>query len=294
MKKIIVTIAILTFLTVFAGTVFAITGTVNTQNLNLRDKPSTSDSNVIAQLSNGATVNILEELDGWYKVSYGNNEGYVSKQYLTVNSNSNTVTVQTNPSNDQETESEDGQGKVLSDAVVYSLPLINATKVSNLSANNKVTVISEVGKWKYILTDEVSGWVLGNKIEGTVKKNQGNNETENNSSGENNQVNSQGGEGNNNEVVDNNQENNNNAENNVVENTTLEGNSQTSEYPKTMYVNVDGLNVREQASTSSDIIASVEKNDEIRVTGESDDWYSIELNGTKGFVKKDYLSSNKS
>lgn len=287
MKKIFLTIAILTFMTVFAGTVFAITGTVNTQNLNLRDKPSTSDSNVITQLSNGATVNILEELDGWYKVSYGSNEGYVSKQYLTVNKDSSTGNVETNPSDNQGTVSEDGQGKVLSDAVVYSLPLINATKVSNLSANNKVTIISEVGKWKYILTDEISGWVLGNKIEGTVKKNQGNNETENNSTGENNQVNNQGEEVNN-EVVENNQENN-----IAAENTVSEGNEQTSEYPKTMYVNVEGLNVREQASTSSDILASVEKNDAIKVTGESGDWYSIELNGTKGYVKKDYLSNSK-
>ncbi len=291
MKRIIITIVILTFMTFFAGTVFAVTGTVNTQNLNLRDKPSTSDSNVITQLNNGATVNILEELDGWYKVSYGNNEGYVSKQYLTVNSDSNTGAVETNPSDNQENVNEDGQGKVLSDAIVYSLPLVNATKVSNLSANNKVNVISEVGKWKYILTDEVSGWVLGNKIEGTVKKNQKSDGTENNSSGENNQANNEIEQ--NNEVVENNQENNNSTENNIVENTTLEGNDQTSEYPKTMYVNVDALNVREQASTSSDIIASVEENDEIRVTGKSGDWYSIELNGTKGFVKKDYLSNSK-
>lgn len=277
MKRIFVTIAILTLITIFAGTVFAITGTVNTQNLNLRDKPSTSDSNVITQLNNGATVNILEELDGWYKVSSGNKEGYVSKQYLTVNKDSTTGVVEPNPSDNQGTVSEDEQGKVLSDAVVYSLPLINATKVSNLSANNKVTVISEVGKWKYILTDEVSGWVLGNKIEGTVKNNsQGSNGTENNVVGHNN------------EVVENNQENGNSAEN-----TTLEGNGQTSGYPKKMYVNVEALNVREQASTSSDILTSVEKNDEINVTGESGDWYSIEVNGTKGFVKKDYLSNSK-
>ena len=66
MRKIFVSIAILTFMTILAGTVYAITGTVNTQNLNLRDKPSTSDSNVITQLSKDTTVNILEELDEKY------------------------------------------------------------------------------------------------------------------------------------------------------------------------------------------------------------------------------------
>lgn len=247
MKKIFITIAILTFMAIFAGTAFAITGTVNTQNLNLRDKPSTSNSNVITQLSKSATVNILEELDEWYKVSYENNEGYVSKQYLTVNSDSDTGVVNPNPDdNSQGTINEDEQEKVLSDAVVYSLPLINATKVYNLSANSEVTVISEVGNWKYILTNEISGWILASKMES-----------------------------------------------NITETKPEENNEQQSEYPKTMYVNASELNVREQASTSSDVITSVGKNDEINVTGESGDWYSIEINGNKGYVKKDYLSDSK-
>lgn len=65
-------------------------GKVNTAVLNFRSGPSTSSS-VIGSLYAGATVTILSETNGWYKVeaAVGGRTvtGYVSAQYITVTGN---------------------------------------------------------------------------------------------------------------------------------------------------------------------------------------------------------------
>ena len=49
--------------------------------LNFRDGPST-DANIIGQAPKGATVNVLEVLDGWCKVEYQGKTGYMCSDYL--------------------------------------------------------------------------------------------------------------------------------------------------------------------------------------------------------------------
>lgn len=62
------------------------TGTVTTQgsNLNVRTGPSTGYS-IITQLTNGSTVNVIGEKDGWYEIEIPSRYGYVCGQYLRVN-----------------------------------------------------------------------------------------------------------------------------------------------------------------------------------------------------------------
>ncbi len=324
MKRIFVTIMILIFTTALAGTVLAATGVVNTQGLNLREEASTA-SNVITQLDKDATVNIIEELTDWCKISYGNYTGFVSKQYLKINQDdTGTVTeanqgqVTTNnetPSvvttnndtpttNSGEVQAINREGTINQEAVVYSLPLLNSTIVTNLPANSKVTIISEVGKWKYILTDSVSGWVISSKIDGTIKSNTENptnanttNPESNSNNTEYNNGNTEQGNNNNGSQVQENNSNENNQGNNSNQNNQENNGGQVSqgnsEYPTTMYVNVDAVNVRDQATTDSDIIASVELNNEVTVLGVSGDWYKVKINQSNGYIKKDYLSTTK-
>ena len=62
------------------------TGIVTTQggNLNVRTGPSTG-YDIITQLTNGSTVNVLGEKDGWYQIEIPARYGYVCGQYLRVN-----------------------------------------------------------------------------------------------------------------------------------------------------------------------------------------------------------------
>lgn len=59
------------------------TGTVNTSSssLNVRSGPG-SNYGVIGRVAKGAQVTILGEENGWYKITFGTSEGYVSKDYI--------------------------------------------------------------------------------------------------------------------------------------------------------------------------------------------------------------------
>lgn len=58
-------------------------GTITAASLKLRKQAST-ESGVKTLISEGHTVTVLEELEGWYKVSYKSYTGYVSADYVTV------------------------------------------------------------------------------------------------------------------------------------------------------------------------------------------------------------------
>ena len=60
------------------------TGTVNTQDTNLREKPSAA-SGVITKMGKGEQVNVLgSESGGWYKIEYQNKTGYSRADFIDV------------------------------------------------------------------------------------------------------------------------------------------------------------------------------------------------------------------
>ena len=64
---------------------------IATENLNLRDKASTSGK-ILTTIPKGKTLQVLSEKDanGWYKVSYGGKTGYSIGSYIKVNETTNT------------------------------------------------------------------------------------------------------------------------------------------------------------------------------------------------------------
>ena len=60
---------------------------------------------------------------------------------------------------------------------------------------------------------------------------------------------------------------------------------------KTMYVTASSLNVREKASSTSKVIASVKKNTKLIVTKTSGNWGYVKVNNKNGWVSKTYLTS---
>lgn len=57
--------------------------TVAAINLNVRSEPNT-DSSILKIIPMGEDVLVIEELDGWVKVSVGSIDGYVSSEYVSV------------------------------------------------------------------------------------------------------------------------------------------------------------------------------------------------------------------
>lgn len=63
---------------------------------------------------------------------------------------------------------------------------------------------------------------------------------------------------------------------------------------KTMKVTTDVLNMRSEASTNSDVVTKLKKDDELKIIEETKDddgatWVKVDFNGQVGFVSKEFL-----
>lgn len=295
MKKIATTIIMIIIMTMIATVAWAATGTVNTKDLNMREGASTS-KNVIKQLAKGTEVNILSEEGEWYQISVNNITGYVNKKYIdkkeeTVTEDPNKGTVNTNP------DMINDVSKIKETTTVYVLPLLNSTKIATIDQNTIIDIISEAGNWCYIQNDDVSGWVMASKITGK-KKNTGDTSAEitnvvNNTVSNNNVENEVNVVEQVNDITTPNQTENNivNEVNTTVSNTVDKKTSESNtSYPVQMYVNVEAVYVRESATKDSKAVTSIGKGTPVRVTGESGDWYKVEVSDGKGYVMKQFLS----
>ena len=286
MKKIATTIIMIIIMTMIATVAWAATGTVNTQDLNMREGASTS-KNVIKQLAKGTEVNILSEEGEWYQISVNNITGYVNKKYIDPNKG----TVNTNP------DMINDVSKIKETTTVYVLPLLNSTKIATIDQNTIIDIISEAGNWCYIQNDDVSGWVMASKITGK-KKNTGDTSAEitnvvNNTVSNNDVENEVNVVEQVNDITTPNQTGNNivNEVNTTVSNTVDKKTSESNtSYPVQMYVNVEAVYVRESATKDSKAVTSIGKGTPVRVTGESGDWYKVEVSDGKGYVMKQFLS----
>lgn len=295
MKKIATTIIMIIIMTMIATVAWAATGTVNTQDLNMREGASTS-KNVIKQLAKGTEVNILSEEGEWYQISVNNITGYVNKKYIdkkeeTVTEDPNKGTVNTNP------DMINDVSKIKETTTVYVLPLLNSTKIATIDQNTIIDIISEAGNWCYIQNDDVLGWVMASKITGK-KKNTGDTSAEitnvvNNTVSNNDVENEVNVVEQVNDITTPNQTGNNivNEVNTTVSNTVDKKTSESNtSYPVQMYVNVEAVYVRESATKDSKAVTSIGKGTPVRVTGESGDWYKVEVSDGKGYVMKQFLS----
>lgn len=297
MRKILNILSILIiFSLIFINFSFANAGTLkDTDFLNVRESPSTS-SNIVTVLPKDASFEITGEEGDWYKIKYQDYTGYVSKQYVSINEN----VVNTNIP-----PRANSNGIINKNSKLYILPLLNSTVIENINVNTEILVVSITGKWAYIQTDTTSGWIFTDNINGTdettiaTTNNLETNDNINNSNSDINNSVSNNNELDNNSVVNNNDANNSNStndenntsnENNNSNNTQNENNSN---YPKTMYVNVDAVYIRSQATTSSNIVASVGLNTPVTVNGEEGEWYKVNVTDGSGYMMKKYLSENK-
>ncbi len=275
---------------VFANICFADTGTLkNTDFLNMRESPSTS-SNLLTVLPSDASFNIISDEGDWYQIQYQSYTGYVSKQYVTVsetNTNVNTNIPAESNSN----------GIVKSNSNIYVLPLVNSTVIGTINSGTQVLIVSITGKWSFIQTDSFSGWIFTDNINGVEETNSNDQNQDNNSvNTETNTV-----DNNTSEEQDNTTDNKNSDDDtsNKETNSNDSGNdTDTTEetsgnYPKTMYVNVEAVYIRAEATTSSEAVASIGLNTPVTVNGEEGDWYRVTVTDGSGYMMKQYLSETR-
>ena len=129
-------------------------GTVKASGgLNVRSGAGTSYS-VIGSLSNGSQVEIVEISGSWYKIKYGSGYGYVSKDYILVNTRSI------------------AENTVLREGTAVTLSLkvrdesnYEANVMGTIAMGEKVSVIEDNGEWSKIQYNDTIGYILNEYVD---------------------------------------------------------------------------------------------------------------------------------
>ena len=282
--KILISVAILLIIagiTVFAATI----GKVNSSYVRLREKAST-ESEILDVLMEGEQVEILAEEGDWYKISVNGRTGYVSKAFVTKNGE--TPAPAADPNTNQNTANNATPEtpaapatttatittkiyKVAESTSVYILPILSSDVIGTINAGEGLDLINSTGLWGYVKSGNIKGWVRIDKLSSeevtqTVEVPVEQPATEQP------------------------------AEEKPAEQPATEQPAQPeqSNYAeKTMYVSATAINIRKEASITSDVISGATLNTAYTVVGEENDWYKVKAEGGYGFIKKELLSDTK-
>ena len=296
--------------------VLAATGKSTATNVRVR-KTASTESEVIELLGIDDVVEILGQEGDWYKVNFKGTIGYVSQSFISTNekiednkqeenkteeNNTQNVDNTQNANNVEEPKKEENTDnnsanenvpqntdttpvttnnvyKIAESTKVYILPVVTSEFVGEVKKDNEVSLIINAGFWVYIQNQDVSGWVRIDKLSTeNVNVDTSANETTNNET--------QQAENNDKTEQNENTESNKNEENKAEE-------QQSNYTPKTMYVKSSAINVRSQSNTSSDVVDSLAINAEVKVVGEENGWYKVEVSGKSGYIRQDLLSNEK-
>ena len=163
--------------------------------------------------------------------------------------------------------------EVNQEIVLKTMPIIYSKQKGSIT-EGKITIIEELNDWYRISNLENEGWVRKSNIQNAIVE----------------------------ENIENTENNDQKEETNTsdVENVTKTDNDEKEEATNTIteiskvgYVKADGLNIREEPTTSSEAIHSLSFNSKITITGEVDGWYRINYEGKVGFVSQKYVSDTK-
>lgn len=276
--------------------VFAATGKVTTQATRIRKEANTS-STIVTVIYENDEVEILEESGEWYKIKYKDYTGYVKKEFIKLNDESsknssnttNSSVTNSQVSNSIENTSIDNTSseaipdtQISADTIVLNseiyarlLPNFSSNNIVKFEASKQVEKINELNNWVQVTDGTNTGWILKNKLQEKhdiptqteVKENQN---TTANSNSTNTITNS----------VENTTTNTTKNANNTTTNTQA-----TSSINKTAKITVETAKVREEASTTSNVLGFLDYGDEVTLLEQNGDWYKINFENKTGYIK---------
>ena len=282
------------------------TGKVLAETAKLREQANT-DSRVLELASQGEEVEILNEEDQWYKVKYKQVTGYIRKDLIeldnkeaastknkneqtkedTQNTTENTVentsenvqtednkivenkTTDTNKAENEEEIVKNQKYKITEDVKIKVIPLISSIELDNVKKDEEVEVVEILDDWVKIKTsNEQEGWIRKEKL--TTIKEEIANTTE--------------------IKADSSKVETSSNETQTSTDTNTEKTEQTNT-TKTMYVNSQSVNLRQKADKTSQVIKSLTLNTKVIVLSSTNGWAYVDVNGTKGYVAENLLTS---
>lgn len=267
-------ICIITLIMIVLGVTysFATTGTANTNGIRIRKEPST-DAEILTNIHNGDSVEIIEKTGDWYKVKFEEYEGYAHSDYIKANGTvPNATEVEEKPEEKlaEETPTEETPEetptevtypvnvKTKAKAKVYIIPSVTSSTIMEIASGSTVTVNNKVNNWSHITSGNREGWIRNFVLEAAAT----------------------------------------NTKPETEEPETPTNTSDKNKPPFTNgYVNVEAAVMREKATTSSEAIQELKENTEVKVvelvSAEDNDWYKIEYNGKTGYMAARLVSEKK-
>ena len=195
------------------------------------------------------------------------------------------ILILTNKSKAVENIEEGKQYNINQEIKIRILPLIYFAEKEK-TVNGNITVTEVLNDWCKIETAESSGWVRISKLKEITTGNNTETPVDVDNTEATNPEDNSGDE----QEPENNNENSENEDNDEEETFNPE---EVTELNKTGYVSSDGLNIRTEPNTSSEIIHSLSFNAKVTITGEIENWYQIDYQDQVGYVSKKYISDTR-
>lgn len=278
-KKLLLILAITVLINVmFTINSYAAKGTVTGNTVRVRENAST-DSEIVTNVFKDDKVTVLEKSGDWYKVKYEEFEGYVYGEYLKVDGE--ITETNTKDENEEETpvsSTEVEQIKIgekyeiNENAKLYIIPVLYASVIEELNSDDSVTVIQTANNWVYVETQRYTGWIVKAAIEkSTSETNENTNQQEE-------------------DEPQKPEEEEPKPEKEPEKETTQEPEEPLN---KVGYINVEQANVREGPAVKYEHVVTGKLNQEVKILGEENGWYKIEIKDVTGYINKKLVSDEK-
>ncbi|PHB21946.1 SH3 domain-containing protein [Bacillus toyonensis] len=224
--------------------------TVNVSSLRVRTGPSTSHTTV-ASITKGQVVQVVGEVQDWFKINYAGQAAYISKDYLTKggsNENGSQGNNQNNNQNNNVTVQTGGTYVVNATSLrVRTGPAAYHSVIGGVLNGTTLNVVGSEGSWFKVNYQGKTGFVSGEFVKfvkgGTATPEQPKQPEKPN----------QGAIG---------------------------------DY----YINASALNVRSGEGTNYRIIGALSQGQKVQVISENSGWSKINYNGQNGYIGTRFLS----
>ena len=226
------------------------TGEVTGSSVNVRSGPSTSAS-VLGSLKKGDGVEIISQNGDFYRIVYDGGTAYISASYVRVTGTVATSTPRPTATPDSGSSGDLEEGEALiADSGTALMGDPSGSVIYEYLSKNDVVTILDTEGSYYLVRTEDGE--TGYVAKSAVKAA----ETETPSPTE----------------------------------TPESGGSATRQGTIKLSSSSSNLNLRQGPSTSTDVLATLRHGQSVTVTGESGDWYAIEVSGYSGYVMKTYVT----
>lgn len=124
-------------------------------NLNLRAKASIH-SEKLTTIPKGKSVSLINKNGEWYKIQYGNSQGYVNSKYLSGTTSNVSTSLETQTSS---VSNEKQQYMTTSNLNLRVGESTGSKKLTTIQKGKSVSLISKNGEWYKVKYDDLEGYV---------------------------------------------------------------------------------------------------------------------------------------